>query len=587
MTRRWLPLVAGAALVGAAPAQAEDRPSEEEMFGGPATATTTATGTASGGFGTDSPPHPAPSASRSPVAATATTTTATATTATTTSARSDTTTPSGGFGTEASRSPVAATKAGEDARDQLNLGTPGQAPRFSPEVAPEDPLKIGGQIYLRAQTSALQDQAARDWSLSSPSLLDVYMDVRPNDRVRGFVLGRMIFDPTLPDSASPNLSLAAGGSQGGFSNGGTASLSSLFGVQATRTPRVLLDQMWLRFDIKHAVFVTAGRQHVRWGTARFWTPTDFLHIQHRNPLDVFDARTGTTMIKLQVPWEAQGFNFYAYGLTEGADATPTASQVAGAARAEMVLGTGEVGAGALVQRGHKPKLAADFSAGIWDLDFYGEAALRFAQDIDRVRTSGIDPSSVTLGPVPTGSVDQAALTQYLGPAIDALYPVVLHYRGVKPQVTGGVSYSFQYADKDVFTLGAEYFYNGLGYSDTAVYPGLILPHSQPLREPATFFYLGRQYVGVFVTMPAPYSWDNTTFTLSNLANLSDLSGITRLDYSLILLTHLRFEAFGAVHWGKREGEFRFGMAPTNLGPLPFPGRSPALFDLGVGLRVAI
>jgi len=92
---------------------------------------------------------------------------------------------------------------------------------------------------------------------------------------------------------------------------------------------------------------------------------------------------------------------------------------------------------------------------------------------------------------------------------------------------------------------------------------------------------------VFATMPAPYSWDNTTFTLSNLANLSDLSGITRLDYSLILLTHLRFEAFGAVHWGKREGEFRFGMAPTNLGPLPFPGRSPALFDLGVGLRVAI
>jgi len=476
-----------------------------------------------------------------------------------------------------------------DARDQLNLGTPEAAPRFSAEVAPEDPLKIGGQIYLRAQSSALQGQNAANWTLSSPSLLDGYMDVRPNDRVRGFVLARTIFDPTLPATASTGLSTTAGGSQGGFSSGGTSSLSSLLGAQATRTPRVSLDQMWLRFDLKHVVFVTAGRQHVRWGTARFWTPTDFLHIQHRNPLDVFDARTGTTMVKLHVPWEARGWNFYAYGLTEGADATPTASAVAGAARAEVVWGASEMGLGALAQRGHKPKLAADVSAGIWDLDFYGEVALRFAQDIDRVGFNrGVDPSTLTLGTLPaTGALDQAALAQYLGPAVDMLYPVAPG-SGVKPQVTGGVSYSIQYADKDVFTLGAEYFYNGLGYSDTAVYPGLILPHSQLLREPATFFYLGRHYAAVFATAPAPYSWDNTTFTISNLANLSDRSGITRLDYSLILLTHLRFEAFGAVHWGNNHGEFRFGTDALSLAGVPIvPSRNPGLFDLGLGLRVSI
>jgi len=153
----------------------------------------------------------------------------------------------------------------------LNLGAPEGATRFSAEVAPEDPLKIGGQIYLRAQSSAQQGQSAGNWTLSSPSLLDAYMDVRPNDRVRGFVLARTIFDPTLPATASTSFAAISGGSQGGASTGGAANLSSLFGVQATRTPRVLLDQMWLRFDIKHTVFVTAGRQHVRWGTARFWT----------------------------------------------------------------------------------------------------------------------------------------------------------------------------------------------------------------------------------------------------------------------------------------------------------------------------
>jgi hypothetical protein len=523
-------------------AQAQERPSENDMFAAPA-------------------PEPPPVSVPVPVPVTATAT-ATAT---------------------------ATTSAGEtkDARDQLNLGTPEAGPRLSAEVAPEDPLKIGGQIYLRAQSSAQQGQSAGSWTLSSPSLLDAYMDVRPNDRVRGFVLARTIFDPTLPQTAGTGLSTISGGSQGGSSTGGAASLSSLFGAQPTRTPRVSLDQMWLRFDIKHAVFVTAGRQHVRWGTARFWMPTDFLHIQHRNPLDVFDARTGTTMIKLHVPWEARGWNFYAYGLTEGADATPTASRVAGAARAEVVVGTAEMGLGALVQRGHRPKLAADISAGIWDLDFYGEVALRFGQDIDRVRfDSSVDPSTVALGTLPSGTIDQAALAQYLGPAVDTLYPAAPG-SGVKPQATGGVSYSIQYADKDVFTVGAEYFYNGLGYSGTAVYPGLLLPHSQLLREPATFFYLGRHYAAVFATAPAPYSWDNTTFTLSTLANVSDRSGITRLDYSLVLLTHLRFEAFGAVHWGNRHGEFRFGSDAMNLGIQPIPSRSPALFDLGVGLRVSI
>ena len=72
-------LVATAGLVGAA--QAQDRPSENDMFGAPAAAPASepvpATATPSGGFGTDSPPHQPPRALPAPVAATATTTTTT------------------------------------------------------------------------------------------------------------------------------------------------------------------------------------------------------------------------------------------------------------------------------------------------------------------------------------------------------------------------------------------------------------------------------------------------------------------------------------------------------------------------------
>ncbi len=545
----WTLLVCGGLLAGAGQARAEERPSEDDMFGGGAApekaAGATTTTTPSGSFGTDSPPHQSPSAARTP---------------------------------------VASTTPGEASRDELMLGRPGAGPKLSDELAPEDPLKIGGQLYLRGQVTAQEGQEAGDYAFSSPSLLDVFLDARPNDRVRGFVLGRMLFDPTLPQTAAQDLRLSNVGAPAGFTSGGVTSLNALFASQATRTPRVALDQMWLRFDIKRRVFVTAGRQHVRWGTARFWTPTDYLHIQRRNPLDVFDARTGTSMVKLHIPWEEYGWNFYAYGITENTDATPTASKLAGAARLEMVLGTSELGAGVFARRGQRPKLAADLSIGIWDLDLYGEVAVRWAEDIDRISFNrNVNPADLPFGPTPT-SQDAGSLARFLGPAVDILYPVKSGEPGsVKVQATGGVSYSIKYADKDVFTLGAEYFYNGLGYDDTAVYPGLILPHSQSLNEPASFFYLGRHYAGVFALLPAPGSWDRTTFTLSSMANLSDRSGLTRLDYSFILLTHLRFEAFGAVHWGEKKGEFRFGTDASLLGE----ARPPMLFNLGLGLRMAI
>ena len=154
-------------------------------------------------------------------------------------------------------------------------------------------------------------------------------------------------------------------------------------------------------------------------------------------------------------------------------------------------------------------------------------------------------------------------------------------------MVGGVTYSRQYNDNDMFTLGVEYFYNPLGYDNARRLPGAgPAARRTPLREPASFFYLGRHYGALFVSVPAPYSWDYTTFTLSTLGNLSDRSFISRLDYALVLLTHLRFEAYAAVRYGAEEGEFRFGIKDLKIAGIPFS--SPAgVFDLGVALRVSL
>jgi hypothetical protein len=488
-----------------------------------------------------------------------------------------------------------------EGRDQVLLGTPssGEVQHLSDYQAPDNPLQIGGQVYLRAQSSAQQGKAPDKWSLSAPSLLDVYLDARPNPRVRAFVLGRMSYDPTVPpDSAVTTTNM---GTQGAFTG---SSVTGFTTFNASRGPSSLLDQLWIRFDIAERVFVTFGKQHVRWGTGRFWQPTDYLHLQKRNPLDVFDARGGTSMLKLHVPWESRGWNFYAFAVADEGASTSTApvsnsgfgssgttlQQVAGGARAEIIIFDAELGLDVLAKHGQKPRFGIDLSTGIGDFDVYADVGIRSGEDFDVVQ------------PVagPTMCTDRDG-NQISIPNPPTAYHVAT-LSGIKTQAVGGINYSRKYNDNDMWTVGAEYFYNQPGYSDTSLYPGLLINDSgAPILN---FFYTGRHYGALFLSLPAPYSWNYTTFTLSTLGNLSDMSFVTRLDYSVTLLTHLSLEAFAGVHYGSRGGEFRLGfdLAPQyvhdstrstsdpNSPPCVFfPGlhNAPALLDLGIALRVKI
>ena len=131
---------------------------------------------------------------------------------------------------------------------------------------------------------------------------------------------------------------------------------------------MVLDQLWVNFDVERRVFVTAGKQHVKWGVGKFWNPTDYLHPVPRNPLAVFDERVGTTMVKLHVPWEARGWNAYGVAVLEdiaGLDEpTNRLGRVGVGGRVEAVVGTVELGADALTQDGHRPRFGVDASAGI-------------------------------------------------------------------------------------------------------------------------------------------------------------------------------------------------------------------------------
>lgn len=430
----------------------------------------------------------------------------------------------------------------------------------------ENPLQIGGQLYLRYNVFAREDQPPSQWGMNSPNVLDLYLDARPSDRLRAYGLVRTFYDPTQAQGTNPLAPVPVGVAKVGT------------------TTEVALDQLWMRFDVGQRAFVTAGKQHVKWGTGRVWNPTDFLHTQRRDPLAVFDTRGGTYLARVQVPLGEQRGGLMAAAVLEPLapqvrpllfvpDQPPPSSSselgaVGGAARAEVVLGTWEFGADAVAQRGMKPRLGLDASGGLWELDLRGELAIRSGSDVPALRPGA---ETVILSP-------EIFPPPYGGAPIPS--PWQRYQPGTWLQAVGSVEWSAKYSDEDTLTVGAEYFYNQGGYDDTSAYPYLIGWNAY------VPFYLGRHYLALSLLLPKPGSWNDTTVTLTGVANLSDRSGVVRLDWSTTFLTWLRFEFFAQGHLGQRGGEFRFTVPPIPGAPAGLTLPAPTV-DAGVALRVAL
>lgn len=436
----------------------------------------------------------------------------------------------------------------------------GAVNRFATGEMAEDTLAIGGLFYSQLIATNREGNALSRTTLSAPTLVDAYFDARPNDRVRAMVTARMRYESFFSEAAAAQSFLG----------------------RTPDNPSVALDQLWLRFDILRQVFVTAGRQHIKWGTGRFWNPTDFLHPVRRDPLALFDVRTGTNLVKFHLPFESTGANLYAVAAFEDLSPAPqpllplgtrpagsieeqlsaTVGSMGGALRGEFVLGDAEFGVDAIFQRTHTPAYGADISAALGPIDVYGEVAVR------------------------TGPYHRWRLAP--GPLDGPGQPVRERAGSTTYAATVGANYTFAYRENDTLTVGAETFFNPSGYDDPDLYSTLIFAGEfQP-------FYLGQNYAAVYVLAPGPFSWDNTNLVLSNLANLTDRSFVTRFDFTTRVLTHLSVEANASVFYGEESGEFRSRLEIPEFTTLDSSGRPSTIpaftlpaqrFSVGLGLRV--
>ena len=411
----------------------------------------------------------------------------------------------------------------------------------------DDMLTIGGQLYLRFDMSILDDQAFGEQALAMPNLLDIYLDARPDPRLRAFVNGRLRYDPTVTD--------------------GEVDVAG----QPIEPATVMLDQLWIKTDIERLVFFTIGQQRVKWGACRVWNPTDFVNKSRRDPLTFFDERTGLPMIKLHVPFEDLGWNLYALMLFDGVDSL---KDVGGAFRLEMVLGPAELSLSAVVGANRKTSFGLDISAGVGDVDVFAEVAISDEHGSnDYVVDSGAAEALADEG------LTDAQFFQILTES------VAIERRaewGVR--VGGGLEWSFRVGDDDTMVLGAEYFYNGLGESEPLAYPLMLF------NGDFEALYVGEHYGAFFWLYPSPGSLDEATIMFTTLGNFSDLTMVSRVGFSVSFHRRLRLESYVQVHYGfdDDQGELRYEMHVPEI-----PDVSPQLdiraprASVGLNLRVAL
>lgn len=395
-----------------------------------------------------------------------------------------------------------------------------------------DTTDVGGNLFLRLNGNVRDEQGIADAALSSPSLFDAYLDARPNDRLRAFAQVRLNYDFTIQP--------------------GDVGLTG----QPQEQLRIAFDQGWVKLDLGRVAYITAGKQRIRWGTGRFWNPTDFVNLDIRNSVDFFDQRLGVNLLKVHFPFEALGWNLYLLGKFEGIDVLEDTGV---GARAEFVFGQMELALSTLVKKDAPLRVGADFSAGLWLFDVRAEATLQRGLDVDRF-TGELDFDE---GKIP--ELEDTDENWYAS-------------------VVVGADIQLQYNDQDTVILGGEYFYNQAGYASAELYPFLVLNGAfRPL-------YLGQHYFGAYALASGPFSLNDTSLTLSTLGNLSDRSFLTRFDVQQVVLNWVTVNAFASVHYGNR-GEFKLGI---DIPPIPaIPGLADGFsladdfFDVGVALRMEL
>ena len=291
-----------------------------------------------------------------------------------------------------------------------------------------------------------------------------------------------------------------------------------------------LFELFADFHWDDRVFFRAGKQRADWGVGRFFSPADLMSLVTIDPLAPEAEREGPVALKVHAPLGVH--NAYLYLIT-GDFRDPL--DVAVGARGELVVGGVELGAGGLVQADLVPKAIATATGAVGDFDLFAEVVIQRGTERNLVELDGAGRLRVT-------SRDARADEWFPAATVGALY----------------------FAAEPAIVLAAQYYYNPLGYPDSAALAparaalrapgGAGPPRSGPRPEAVDLLFFGRHYAG------ASAAWNGIAdsdlgASVFWLANLSDGSGIVRPSLSYRVLEYARLSLGASLGYGTGATEY--------------------------------
>lgn len=420
---------------------------------------------------------------------------------------------------------------GSDAKTQTGLPQPTRPPESGPATTSlpktnttlgtvengrrsgvtNEQLTLGGRLELQSSLLKQKSQSVGDSLFSQATTAELYLDSRPTDDLRGFIKGAIT------------------------NTGGTQ-----------KTSGGVLYESWIKWGGHGSVFTTLGKQKLKWGSATFWNPTDFFAVTAKDPFADYDVRPGANLLKIHVPFEKSGHNFY---VLANFDDSSRINGSKSAARAELNYGLG---------------------------NFSGEVALTFAGGRNLPRQWGLDLNTA-LGPIDI--IVESALTHK---SQNDFFRVATSSNGTKTiltesrtnevigQVVAGLRYDVKYSESDSANVTVEYFWNDFGTSNP------VIEAISLLRGQSQRLYLSNRYWAASVFLPQPGEWNDTSLLFSGLWNLADKSWLARASWNekINVKSNVNFAIarFGGL------GEFTGGIPTSISSQLKNPALDPAFSE---------
>ena len=283
-----------------------------------------------------------------------------------------------------------------------------------------DMVEIGGQYHFSGQSTwTWDDPGTLLENLGSPTIdtagvdlgATLFFDARPAEELR--VFGKATVSYPF----------------GSVDGGGSSDFSEIFSV----------DELFSDFGWRDLLYFRGGKHTVNWGIGYFFSPADLLNVTEIDPENPEAEREGPLSLKAQLPLD--NHNLYLYILASDIDEWRDFG-VAG--RVELVLGSMELGVGALYQRDVSPSAMLTVSLPLWDIDFFGELVARFGSDRTFVEETVAFPG------VGARHYDDRFFFH----------------------ATAGFSFLYMAEEVDSsISLTAQYLFNGEGYRDPSILAG--------------------------------------------------------------------------------------------------------------------